>query len=159
MKDKDYFIMDQANIPYGAITCSLSTRVDILEMAYSTKNWEKITSSFPLLTERFNRLVKLYEKVGDLSKYDSIHGGDIMREIAVRAIPDLGAAIWGFEIALNEKECSEELEILSKTISRLNSLAACFRELPMYKNCQRDSQKNAEYLESRIVNIPSSARI
>ena len=31
--------------------------------------------------------------------------------------------------------------------------------LPMYKDCQRDSQKNAEYLESRIVNIPSSARI
>jgi perosamine synthetase len=31
--------------------------------------------------------------------------------------------------------------------------------LPMYENCQRDSQMNAEYLEQRIVNIPSSARI
>jgi perosamine synthetase len=30
--------------------------------------------------------------------------------------------------------------------------------LPMYKNCQRDSQVNAEYLEERIVNIPSSVR-
>ena len=28
--------------------------------------------------------------------------------------------------------------------------------LPMYKNCQRDSQKNAIYLEERIVNIPSN---
>lgn len=30
--------------------------------------------------------------------------------------------------------------------------------LPMYQNCQRDAQKNAEYLEERIVNIPSSVR-
>lgn len=30
--------------------------------------------------------------------------------------------------------------------------------LPMYKDCQRDAQKNAEYLEERIVNIPSSVR-
>ena len=29
--------------------------------------------------------------------------------------------------------------------------------LPMYQNSQRDSQKNAEYLEQRIVNLPSSA--
>lgn len=30
--------------------------------------------------------------------------------------------------------------------------------LPMYKDCQRDEQINAEFLEDRIVNIPSSAR-
>ncbi|GAQ14826.1 bacillosamine/Legionaminic acid biosynthesis aminotransferase PglE [Myroides odoratimimus] len=30
--------------------------------------------------------------------------------------------------------------------------------LPMYKDCQRDAQVNAEFLEERIVNIPSSAR-
>lgn len=30
--------------------------------------------------------------------------------------------------------------------------------LPMYAHCQRDVQKNAEFLEERIVNIPSSAR-
>ncbi len=30
--------------------------------------------------------------------------------------------------------------------------------LPMYQHCQRDGQNNAEYLEERIVNIPSSAR-
>ena len=28
--------------------------------------------------------------------------------------------------------------------------------LPMYAYCQRDSQRNAEFLEERIVNIPSS---
>ena len=31
--------------------------------------------------------------------------------------------------------------------------------LPMYKHCYRDAQKNAEFLEERIVNIPSSVRI
>jgi perosamine synthetase len=31
-------------------------------------------------------------------------------------------------------------------------------KLPMYKSCQRDSQKNAIYLAERIVNIPSSFR-
>ena len=30
--------------------------------------------------------------------------------------------------------------------------------LPMYEHCQRDVQKNALFLEERIVNIPSSAR-
>lgn len=30
-------------------------------------------------------------------------------------------------------------------------------KLPMYKTCQRDEQRNAEWLEDRIVNIPSSA--
>ena len=31
--------------------------------------------------------------------------------------------------------------------------------LPAYKHCYKDSQKNAEYLEERIVNIPSSVKI
>ncbi|SEG42995.1 aminotransferase, LLPSF_NHT_00031 family [Halpernia humi] len=31
--------------------------------------------------------------------------------------------------------------------------------LPMYENCQKDAQKNALFLEERIVNIPSSFRI
>jgi perosamine synthetase len=31
--------------------------------------------------------------------------------------------------------------------------------LPMYQNCFRDDQRNAEYLEARIVNIPSSVRL
>lgn len=30
--------------------------------------------------------------------------------------------------------------------------------LPMYKNCYRDNQRNAEFLEERIVNIPSSVQ-
>jgi dTDP-4-amino-4,6-dideoxygalactose transaminase len=32
-------------------------------------------------------------------------------------------------------------------------------KLPMYAHCQRDRQKNAEYLSERIVNIPSSVKL
>lgn len=32
-------------------------------------------------------------------------------------------------------------------------------KLPMYQHCQRDGQEQAEYLEDRIVNIPSSVRL
>ena len=31
-------------------------------------------------------------------------------------------------------------------------------KLPMYKDCQKDDQKNALALEDKIINIPSSAR-
>ena len=31
-------------------------------------------------------------------------------------------------------------------------------KLPMYSNCQRDSQKNAIILKDRIINIPSGVR-
>ena len=30
---------------------------------------------------------------------------------------------------------------------------------PMYKHCQKDDLKNSIYLQDRIVNLPSSARI
>ena len=41
-------------------------------------------------------------------------------------------------------------KVMTRPIWRLMS------KLPMYKNCQKDDQKNALYLEDRIVNIPSS---
>ena len=48
---------------------------------------------------------------------------------------------------------TNESNIMTRPIWRL-----MFR-LPMYKDCFRDSQKNAKFLEDRIVNIPSSARL
>lgn len=45
----------------------------------------------------------------------------------------------------------------SKTMTR--PIWQLIYRLPMYKDCYRDGQKNAEYLEERIVNIPSSVRI
>ena len=45
---------------------------------------------------------------------------------------------------------TNELKIMTRPIWKL------MNQLPMYKNCQMDSQKNSKYLEDRIVNIPSS---
>lgn len=47
---------------------------------------------------------------------------------------------------------SNENNVMSRPIWQL------MHRLPMYEDCQRDEQRNALFLEERIVNIPSSAR-
>ena len=47
-------------------------------------------------------------------------------------------------------ETTNKSGVMTRPIWRL------IHRLPMYKNCFRDSQKNAKFLEERIVNIPSS---
>lgn len=66
---------------------------------------------------------------------------------------------WLFSVCLENREerdaflkYTNENGIMTRPIWNL-----LFR-LPMYQNCQRDDQKNALYLEERIVNIPSGAR-
>lgn len=72
---------------------------------------------------------------------------------------DTQANYWLMCVELNNKAEREEFlkntndhGIMTRPIWNL-----MFR-LPMYAHCQRDAQKNAEFLEERIVNIPSSAR-
>jgi len=48
---------------------------------------------------------------------------------------------------------TNDLDIMTRPIWSL-----MFR-LPMYKDCQKDQQVNARFLEERIVNIPSSVRV
>lgn len=74
--------------------------------------------------------------------------------------PDTKANYWLMAIELNDK--SERDLFLKET----NSAGVITRpiwqlmfRLPMFQNCFRDSQRNAIYLEERIVNIPSSARL
>lgn len=50
-------------------------------------------------------------------------------------------------------EFSNENGVMTRPIWRLMS------KLEMYKKCQKDSLKNAKYLEKRVVNIPSSVRM
>ena len=47
---------------------------------------------------------------------------------------------------------TNDSRIVTRPIWRLMS------KLPMYKDCFRDQQKNAQFLEDRIINIPSSYR-
>jgi dTDP-4-amino-4,6-dideoxygalactose transaminase len=49
------------------------------------------------------------------------------------------------------KETNEH-EIMTRPIWQL------MHKLPMFRDCFKDKQENAQYLEERIVNIPSSYR-
>lgn len=57
----------------------------------------------------------------------------------------------------NKKERDVFLEETNKQGIMTRPIWTLMYRLPMYKKVQRDSQKNAEYLEQRIVNLPSSA--
>ncbi|MEL6561616.1 MAG: LegC family aminotransferase [Bacteroidota bacterium] len=65
---------------------------------------------------------------------------------------------WLFPLEFKEKKSKEEF--LSYTNSNSVMTRPIWRlmfELPMYKDCQKDSQVNAKTLSDTIVNIPSSA--
>ena len=55
----------------------------------------------------------------------------------------------------NKNQRDEFLEYSNKNKVMTRPIWRLMNKLPMYKNCQRDELKNAEYLEERIVNIPS----
>ena len=57
----------------------------------------------------------------------------------------------------NKKERDIFLEETNKQGIMTRPIWTLMYRLPMYRNVQRDSLKNAEYLEERIVNLPSSA--
>ena len=72
---------------------------------------------------------------------------------------DTKANYWLMCVELNNKV--EREEFLKKTNDHgvmTRPIWNLMYRLPMYAHCQRDAQKNAEFLEERIVNIPSSAR-
>lgn len=57
----------------------------------------------------------------------------------------------------SRKERNEFLAVTNEKGIMTRPIWQLMYRLPMYSQCQRDSQENAEYLEDRIVNIPSSA--
>ena len=73
--------------------------------------------------------------------------------------PDTKANYWLMCVELNNK--AEREDFLKNTNDQgvmTRPIWNLMYRLPMYAHCQRDAQKNAEFLEERIVNIPSSAR-
>lgn len=67
---------------------------------------------------------------------------------------------WLMCVELNDR--NERNQFLSETNEKGIMTRPIWRlmyKLPMYENCFRDDQTNAEYLEDRIVNIPSSVII
>ena len=59
----------------------------------------------------------------------------------------------------NKKERDHLLEESNRNGVMTRPIWRLMFKLPMYKNCQRDAQKNASFLEDRIVNIPSSVKL
>lgn len=76
-----------------------------------------------------------------------------------RETPNTRANYWLMCVELNNKK---ERDLFLQETNAQNVMTRpiwqLMYRLPMYKNCQKDEQQNAEFLEERIVNIPSSAR-
>lgn len=72
---------------------------------------------------------------------------------------DTKANYWLMCVELNnKKERDLFLEETNSSGVMTRPIWQLMFRLPMYQNCQIDSQKNARFLEERIVNIPSSVR-
>ena len=73
--------------------------------------------------------------------------------------PNTKANYWLMCLELeNKKERDMFLNETNKYNVMTRPIWQLMFRLPMYKDCQRDEQKNAKFLEDRIVNIPSSVR-
>lgn len=58
----------------------------------------------------------------------------------------------------NKEERDHYLNFLNENQIMTRPIWQLMYKLPMYKDCFRDQQKNAQFLEDRIINIPSSYR-
>lgn len=73
--------------------------------------------------------------------------------------PDTKANYWLMSVELeNRKERDVFLKSTNENGVMTRPIWTLMYRLPMYQDCQRDCQINAEFLEDRIVNIPSSVR-
>lgn len=76
-----------------------------------------------------------------------------------REIPETKANYWLMCVELNDKADRESfLKHTNENGVMTRPIWNLMYRLPMYEHYQRDSQSNAEFLEERIVNIPSSVR-
>ena len=71
--------------------------------------------------------------------------------------PNTKANYWLMCIELEDKKDRDVfLEQTNSKLIMTRPIWQLMYRLPMYENCLRDEQKNAQFLEERIVNIPSS---
>ena len=74
-------------------------------------------------------------------------------------MPDAKANYWLMCVELeNRKERDLFLKETNAAKVMTRPIWQLMYRLPMYENCYRDKQSNAEFLEDRIVNIPSSVK-
>lgn len=74
-------------------------------------------------------------------------------------LPEAKANYWLMCVELEDKAERENfLKLTNDAGVMTRPIWNLMHRLPMYTNFQRDEQKNAEFLEERIVNVPSSVR-
>ncbi|EIM77236.1 DegT/DnrJ/EryC1/StrS aminotransferase [Nitritalea halalkaliphila LW7] len=75
-------------------------------------------------------------------------------------LEDTQANYWLMCVELeNVEERNAFLKATNEAKTMTRPIWQLMYRLPMYQHCYRDAQKNAEFLEERIVNIPSSVRL
>jgi len=108
-----------------------------------------------LLVAQLENLDKFLENKRELAKkYE-----EFFKKIGIEFINEPENAksnYWLNAIKLENKHQRDEfLEYSNKNKVMTRPIWRLMNKLPMYENCQKDDLKNAEYLEERIVNIPS----
>ena len=126
------------------------------EMGY---NYRMPNINAALICAQLENLNKIKENKAQLySEYDNFFNGKGLELVKIPKDTDWN--YWLMSLKFNDKkerdlflDESNSNAIMTRPIWQL------MYRLPMYKDCQRDAQINAEFLEERIVNIPSGARI
>ncbi len=111
-----------------------------------------------LACAQFEELENLRQSKKELyEEYKNFFAGT---DIKLREMPE--NSDWNYWLICVELENREKrdafLEATNSNGVMTRPIWQLMYRLPMYQDCQRDAQTNAEYLEERIVNIPSSAR-
>lgn len=74
-------------------------------------------------------------------------------------IPNTKANYWLMAVELEDKKERDSFLKFTNAVGVMTRpIWQLMYRLPMYQSCYRDAQKNAEFLEERIVNVPSSVR-
>jgi perosamine synthetase len=99
----------------------------------------------------------------DLKRKNAEQFHRFFNEIGVKfrtELPHTKANYWMMCVELeNKKERDLFLRETNENTIMTRPIWQLMYRLPMYQNCQRDAQENAQYLEERIVNIPSGVVI
>ena len=142
----------------------------LITTAKSSKNWEFIHDELGYNYRMPNLNAALL--LGQLEQIDNkIKSKKKLYEFYKKSLPNLGIELvtipknnswnyWMMSVKLNSQE--ERERFLSQTnLSKVYTrpIWKLLFKLPMYKNFQRDAQKNALELEKVIVNIPSNLNL
>ncbi|OXA71454.1 aminotransferase DegT [Flavobacterium aquidurense] len=148
MGEKGKYLTTTAKIPhpyeYVHDEMGYNFRMPNLNAALACAQLEQLTG----FLENKRKLAKEYES------FFASNGINFRTET-----PDTKANYWLMCVELeNKSERDLFLKSTNKNGVMTRPIWQLMYRLPMYANCQRDKQVNAEFLEERIVNIPSSVR-